>query len=231
MSDTTCLARLLSSAVHDLRNVLAVVRESSGLTADLLRLQEDVPKRDRMLSALSEVQAQVARGALLASAMDLLAECGAAGKAGSGDAGKDGAGPEGAGQDETGEEGCELNLVCQMFCCMAQRLARASVMRLEHVAKDDVDSAASVPAVLAALLRVLDTAAEAGGRVTLKLSAAVRHKQEGVVVEIAEGDNAEAVAAALDPLLVRISGGLQKLMLWRKQGTLFFLPLTGEHGS
>ena len=115
MSDTTCLARLLSSAVHDLRNVLAVVRESSGLTADLLRLQEDVPKRDRMLSALSEVQAQVARGALLASAMDLLAECGAAGKAGSGDAGKDGAGPEGAGQDETGEEGCELNLVCQMF--------------------------------------------------------------------------------------------------------------------
>ena len=85
MSDTTCLARLLSSAVHDLRNVLAVVRESSGLTADLLRLQEDVPKRDRMLSALSEVQAQVARGALLASAMDLLAECGAAGKAGSGD--------------------------------------------------------------------------------------------------------------------------------------------------
>ena len=89
MSDTTCLARLLSSAVHDLRNVLAVVRESSGLTADLLRLQEDVPKRDRMLSALSEVQAQVARGALLASAMDLLAECGAAGKAGSGDAGKE----------------------------------------------------------------------------------------------------------------------------------------------
>ncbi len=213
MSDTTCLARLLSSAVHDLRNVLAVVRESSGLTADLLRLQEDVRKRDRMLAALSEVQAQVARGALLASAMDLLAQAGSAAEEG------------------TEEEGCDLNQVCQLFCCMAQRLARASVMRLEHVAKDDQDIALGVPAVLAALLKVLDAAAGAGGRVTLRLSAAVRHKQAGVIVEIVDGDNAEAVSAALEPLLVRISGGLQKLLVWRRQGPLFFLPLAEERTS
>ena len=38
MNESQCMARLLASAVHDMRNVLAVIRESAGLAQDLATL-------------------------------------------------------------------------------------------------------------------------------------------------------------------------------------------------
>lgn len=35
MNDSQCMARLLASGVHDMRNVLAVIRESAGLAQDM----------------------------------------------------------------------------------------------------------------------------------------------------------------------------------------------------
>ena len=94
MPEQTSLARLLSSAVHDLRNVLALVRESSGLTGDLVRIQENIAKKDRMLDAVATIQSQVLKGALLADAMDLLAQAGSGNDSGS----------------------CDVNHVCSLFC-------------------------------------------------------------------------------------------------------------------
>ena len=38
MKDVQCMGRLLASATHDMRNVLAVIRESAGLAADMIAL-------------------------------------------------------------------------------------------------------------------------------------------------------------------------------------------------
>ena len=35
MTDSQCMGRLLASATHDMRNVLAVIRESAGLAQDI----------------------------------------------------------------------------------------------------------------------------------------------------------------------------------------------------
>ena len=47
MNTSQCTARLLASAVHDMRNVLAVIRESAGLAQDLAE-QQPVAKRNNV---------------------------------------------------------------------------------------------------------------------------------------------------------------------------------------
>ena len=74
MPEQTSLARLLSSAVHDLRNVLALVRESSGLTGDLVRIQENIAKKDRMLDAETIELKEEIYGNLVARYEDYLAQ-------------------------------------------------------------------------------------------------------------------------------------------------------------
>ncbi len=59
MTDSQCMGRLLASATHDMRNVLAVIRESAG---------------PRVIKALKEAQQQILRGAALAECMEYLAQ-------------------------------------------------------------------------------------------------------------------------------------------------------------
>ena len=208
MPEQTSLARLLSSAVHDLRNVLALVRESSGLTGDLVRIQENIAKKDRMLDAVATIQSQVLKGALLADAMDLLAQAGSGNDSGS----------------------CAVNHVCSLFCCMAQRMARASRIRLEHAQNQDLEASLPPQQVLDLLVQVMDICTKAGGNVDLKLGADYRQKSVGILVEVVAGDNEQAVALALSqsPLLNEVTRGIKNLLTpWRKAQKLYFLPLSG----
>ncbi len=209
MPEQTSLARLLSSAVHDLRNVLAVVRESSGLTGDLVLIQENIAKRDRMLGAVEEIQSQVVKGALLADAMDLLAQAGT----------------------ECDKGSCDANHVCNLFCCMAQRMARASRIRLEHAQNQDLEVPLPPQRVLDLLVQVMDICSKAGGNVDLKLGADYRQNSVGILVEVVAGDNMQAVALALSqsPLLNEATRGIKNLLTpWRKAQRLYFLPLQGS---
>lgn len=66
MNDSQCMARLLASGVHDMRNVLAVIRESAGLAQDMAALAgAALPRGERLLAALTEVQSQILQGAAL----------------------------------------------------------------------------------------------------------------------------------------------------------------------
>ena len=73
MNESQCMARLLASAVHDMRNVLAVIRESAGLAQDLASLSGGkavpAPGAERLSTALGEVQRSVIQGAALSEAM------------------------------------------------------------------------------------------------------------------------------------------------------------------
>ena len=120
MNTSQCTARLLASAVHDMRNVLAVIRESAGLAQDLAALADSSAARtaggalagkQRLEAALAEAQRSVGQGAALAEAMDYLAQSGGA---------------------ESGEHGgpCDLARVNRSFCLLAARQARAAQIGL-----------------------------------------------------------------------------------------------------
>ena len=75
MNTSQCTARLLASAVHDMRNVLAVIRESAGLAQDLAAMADAPAARNvsgalagkqRLEAALAEAQRSVGQGAALA---------------------------------------------------------------------------------------------------------------------------------------------------------------------
>jgi len=73
--EATFLARMTASTTHELRNVLAVVKESAGLVEDLtLASQQPKPvNADKFLRAARRIDAQVARGAALLTSLNRLA--------------------------------------------------------------------------------------------------------------------------------------------------------------
>lgn len=68
------MARFTAGATHEVRNVLAIVKESAGLVEDLLAVgARGSPDLDRIQTALSRIEAQVARGADLMTSLNHLA--------------------------------------------------------------------------------------------------------------------------------------------------------------
>lgn len=65
------VARLTAGATHELRNVLAIVKESGGLVQDLLAIGASADGRAD--AALVRIEAQVARGAELLTSLNRLA--------------------------------------------------------------------------------------------------------------------------------------------------------------
>lgn len=74
-AEAAFLARMTASTTHELRNVLAVVKESAGLVEDLtLAFQQSKPVNpDKMLNAARRIDAQVARAADLLTSLNRLA--------------------------------------------------------------------------------------------------------------------------------------------------------------
>lgn len=65
------VARLTAAATHELRNVLAIVKESAGLVQDLLAM--GAPADGRADAALGRIEGQVGRGAELLTSLNRLA--------------------------------------------------------------------------------------------------------------------------------------------------------------
>jgi C4-dicarboxylate-specific signal transduction histidine kinase len=73
--DAAFIGRVTAGATHELRNVLAIVKESAGLMEDLLDLGSRRGELDtgRLRQAVSRIDAQVARGAELLGALNRFA--------------------------------------------------------------------------------------------------------------------------------------------------------------
>jgi C4-dicarboxylate-specific signal transduction histidine kinase len=68
------IASITASATHEIRNVLAIVRESAGLIEDLVRSAgEHVPDRSRLLKSTERIASQVARGAEIVTSLNRFA--------------------------------------------------------------------------------------------------------------------------------------------------------------
>ena len=183
MKDTACISRLLASSLHDMRNVLAIIRESAGLAQDVSSLGEQGgaasdSNRQTLLSSLESVQNAVGHGAAVIEAMDYMAQL--------------------ENQKNISSPSCDLQRVCQGFCLMAARWAKGVRISLTAgEAREAVWAALPVAAVYCALLDILDLCASVGGQVDLLLTAARYNGQEGIWVELAGGDNLPLVLSAM----------------------------------
>lgn len=217
MKDVQCMGRLLASATHDMRNVLAVIRESAGLAADMIALAAEkggLEHGDRLAAAMREIQQQVIHGAELAEGMEYLAQAGVR-------------------EDDAEAAPCDLARVTRLFCLMAARRARAVQMSMNWVDGDEpVWTEASVMDVWRSLLQLFDLCASVGGKVDLRLAAGVVRKQEGIIVEVTGGGNRDLVLSAMtgspllsDPLK---PGWRARLTPWRDTGQRFFLSVRDD---
>lgn len=70
------IGRITASATHEMRNVLAIVKESAGLIEDLVHASSrsgGTPYGDRILKATGRIDAQVARGAEIVTRLNRFA--------------------------------------------------------------------------------------------------------------------------------------------------------------
>jgi hypothetical protein len=174
MNEKHCVQSLLASSTHDMRNVLAVIRESTGLVQDILRFGDDLPNKERLLQALDEVQKQISKGALLTESVDCLA------------------------QNSTEHEAstCDGNKIAQAFCCMIARHAKAAhICCTATTAAQPVWINQHALTVLQSLLALFEHCAAAQGALNLHFKAA-RHEGKSGFYVTAQGD--AAALAALD---------------------------------
>jgi C4-dicarboxylate-specific signal transduction histidine kinase len=73
--EAAVIGRLIAGMTHEMKNVLAIIKESSGLLQDILRLKKGnaMPKAEQIEKAASRIQAQVARGNEQLAAINWLA--------------------------------------------------------------------------------------------------------------------------------------------------------------
>ena len=70
------MARVTADVTHELRNVLAIVKETAGLIHDFITFdQPDSIDHDKVKSLVGRIEPQAERGAELASVLQLVAQC------------------------------------------------------------------------------------------------------------------------------------------------------------
>ena len=75
LSKTAFMGKITAGATHEMKNVLAIIRESAGLMEDLLGASGEAsfPIREKFLKILSGIGNQVTRGVNLANALNRFA--------------------------------------------------------------------------------------------------------------------------------------------------------------
>ncbi len=69
------MGKVTAAVTHEMKNVLAIIKESSGLMEDLLSMMKDIPQahQDKFSRMLSNISQQVARGTDLATKLNRFA--------------------------------------------------------------------------------------------------------------------------------------------------------------
>ncbi len=75
LSETAFMGKITAGITHEMKNVLAIIRESAGLMEDLLGLakEDSFPAREKFLKILSKIGDQVTRGVNLSNALNQFA--------------------------------------------------------------------------------------------------------------------------------------------------------------
>jgi signal transduction histidine kinase len=103
LKEVAFMGKITAGVTHELKNVLAIIRESAGLMQDLLALSGDAsfPLRDKFSTVLSKIGDQVVRGVDLTGRLNAFAHL-----------------------PDVTTSGLDLNEVADQVVCLSQRFAR-----------------------------------------------------------------------------------------------------------
>jgi hypothetical protein len=151
LRETAFMGRIAAGVTHELKNVLAIIRESAGLMQDLLTLSSDapLPLKEKFSRVLSNIDGQVVRGVDLASGLNTFAHL----------------------PDETRMQ-LDLNDVAEQVVFLSQRFARLRGISLDAVCQERPISVFTDPLKIQMLLfecvDVLLTVLGKGAAITLR---------------------------------------------------------------
>ncbi len=103
------MGKVTAAVTHEMKNVLAIIKESSGLMEDLLSMMKDIPQahQDKFSRMLSNISQQVARGTDLATKLNRFAH-----------------------SSDNVVAGVDLNDVADLVASLCHRLARSKSITL-----------------------------------------------------------------------------------------------------
>ena len=186
MREARFMGTVTAMAMHDMQNVLAIVRESAGLMGDLLRVNKDVPfkHRDALERAMGHITHHVERGKGILEAMSRLAHA----------------------TDDNQSERTDLATCCRVVAQLTERLVRMKKAEVRYVAGAPalLVEAGTMPA-MAAIFLGLRLAVEQPGpddRV-LEISA---ENRDGQPVACIRTPGLSIAPADLDGLAIALAG-------------------------
>ncbi len=165
------VGRITAGVTHELKNVLAIIRESAGLMQDLLALSGDAsfPLRDKFLKVLSNIGDQVVRGVDLTGRLNAFAHL----------------------PDAT-MSGLDLNEVSDQVIFLSQRLARLRGISVgvQHHERSVIIVAdpLKIQMLLFQCVEILVNIAGTGATITLR---PFQQKEGEVTVELSSTGSAE----------------------------------------
>jgi signal transduction histidine kinase len=124
------MGKITAGMTHEIRNVLAIIRESTGLVQDLVGLSgEGLKHKDKMIRALENVQTQVIRGTEITTRLNRFAHS----------------------VDEP-LAGIELNEFLQYIGLLVERFARLKKVPLEVRSGEEIKNRTTNPFLLQLIL-------------------------------------------------------------------------------
>lgn len=145
------MGKITAGVTHEIKNVLAIIKESAGLMEDLITLSKDkpIPQQEKFIRSLSRIADQVARGVDLSSHLNAFAHA----------------------PDET-LTSVELNSVVKQAVFLCQRFARLQGLTLHARPSDGPLMVTTDPLGLQMLLfecvALVMSTVESGAAVTLE---------------------------------------------------------------
>ncbi len=179
--ETAFMGRMTAGVTHELKNVLAIIKESAGLIKDILSMNKDVagPHQEKLLRVLNNIKQQVDRGVDLSTRLNAFAH-----------------------SPDQVHASVDLNTAVDQVVCLCQRFARLKAVVLVAkpqpqkimLATDPLKIQMVLTGVIDLLLKVVPSGS------TMALEPADRGNGMIAVVFSGNGENSKGtVPQPLDP--------------------------------
>jgi C4-dicarboxylate-specific signal transduction histidine kinase len=204
------IGRISAAMTHEMRNVLAIIRESSGLMQDILALSEEssFPHRDKFANALGKIEKHVRRGDEIVTRFNAFAHS----------------------MDEA-QDWVEVNELIDQVTILMQRFALSKEVTLSAEPRDRAPSVYTNPIrlmlALAACVEHLVAQGEPGDAIVIRPD----KEKENAVIEIlvkkasVEAGPVPSDLAGVSDVLTALDGEVQSVAADDHVGFRLLLPL------
>ena len=204
------IGRISAAMTHEMRNVLAIIRESSGLMQDILALSEgsSFPHKDKFANALGKIEKHVRRGDEIVTQFNAFAHS----------------------MDEP-QDWVEVNELVNQVAILMQRLAQTKQVTLSAETHDRAPSVYTNPIrltlALAACVEHLVAQGEPGDAIVIRPD---KEKEKAVIEVLVKKASVEARPtppnlADVSEIVKALHGEVQSVAAGNHVGVRLLLPL------